>query len=369
MNITLIFTFDVSLKIWKESGLLSREVLYYKKLIEQDKVSVNFLTFGDVDDKTFIKDDLINVIPVYSKIRYSKSKLIRFLKSLFIPFVFRKELQHSDLFKTNQMLGSWVGIIAKIYFKKPLIVRTGYDLLKFKKNEKKNSFIIFGAYLVTKLSLIFCNLYFVSNYEDFVRLRKNFKFNQNKLKIIPNWIKPVEKISYLNRHEDRLLMVGRLENQKNFIEFIKTIKNESIEIDIYGDGSLKDKIIEVSKSENVKVNLLGTISNEKLLDIYPKYKLFVSSSLYEGNPKTILEAMAAGCLVYLSSSTSNLSFLENNVNCVFHDSKNNVDEEIRNILFEFKNYESIALNGYEEVKEENSLEVIKNYELDLLKKL
>ena len=62
MNITLIFTFDVSLKIWKESGLLSREVLYYKKLIEQDKVSVNFLTFGDADDKTFIKDDLINVI-------------------------------------------------------------------------------------------------------------------------------------------------------------------------------------------------------------------------------------------------------------------------------------------------------------------
>ena len=164
-------------------------------------------------------------------------------------------------------------------------------------------------------------------------------------------------------------MVGRLENQKNFIEFIKTIKNESLEIDIYGDGSLKNKIIEVSKSENVKVNLLGTISNEKLLDIYPKYKLFVSSSLYEGNPKTILEAMAAGCLVYLSSSTSNLSFLENNVNCVFHNSKNNVDEEIRNILFEFKNYESIALNGHEEVKEKNSLEVIKNYELDLLKKL
>ena len=29
--------------------------------------------------------------------------------------------------------------------------------------------------------------------------------------------------------------------------------------------SLKNKIIEVSKSENVKVNLLGTISNEKLL--------------------------------------------------------------------------------------------------------
>ena len=74
------------MKIWKESGLLSREVLYYKKLIEQDKVSVNFLTFGDADDKTFIKDDLINVIPVYSKIRYSKSKLIRFFKkSLFIP--------------------------------------------------------------------------------------------------------------------------------------------------------------------------------------------------------------------------------------------------------------------------------------------
>ena len=80
-------------------------------------------------------------------------------------------------------------------------------------------------------------------------------------------------------------MVGRLENQKNFIEFIKTIKNESLEIDIYGDGSLKNKIIEVSKSENVKVNLLGTISNEKLLDIYPKYKLFVSSSLYERKSK------------------------------------------------------------------------------------
>ena len=44
-------------------------------------------------------------------------------------------LHNVDLIKTNQLNGSWVGIILKFMLKKPLIIRTGYNLYEFSKND------------------------------------------------------------------------------------------------------------------------------------------------------------------------------------------------------------------------------------------
>ena len=37
------------------------------------------------------------------------------------------------------------------------------------------------------------------------------------------------------------------------------------------------------------------------MKLYKKYKFFISSSTFEGNPKTILEAMSSGCIVLASN--------------------------------------------------------------------
>ena len=51
----------------------------------------------------------------------------------------RKKLKNNiDIIKVNQLTGAWVGIILSIILKKPLYIRTGYDvtqkLFKLNKN-------------------------------------------------------------------------------------------------------------------------------------------------------------------------------------------------------------------------------------------
>ena len=70
-----------------------------------------------------------------------------------------------------------------------------------------------------------------------------------------------------------------------------------IGLDIYGAGEEADKIVNISNKINVDVKLRGRVSNEKMPLIYNQYPIYVLCSKYEGNRKTLLEAMACGCAV------------------------------------------------------------------------
>ena len=45
------------------------------------------------------------------------------------------------------------------------------------------------------------------------------------------------------------------------------------------------------------ISFKGTLPNNELIAKYSEYQIFVSTSDYEGNSKTILESMGAGCVV------------------------------------------------------------------------
>ena len=49
-TICLFFSNDVSFLTWKNSGILDREIKYYKSLIKKN-YNIIFLTFGDKKDK------------------------------------------------------------------------------------------------------------------------------------------------------------------------------------------------------------------------------------------------------------------------------------------------------------------------------
>ena len=79
-RLTLIFSYGVSLKVWDESGFLSREYSYYKDLQERG-VDVQFITYGDKSDFEFsaVLGD-IKIIPIYDTMRKSKYKLFNLLE-------------------------------------------------------------------------------------------------------------------------------------------------------------------------------------------------------------------------------------------------------------------------------------------------
>lgn len=97
-----------------------------------------------------------------------------------------------------------------------------------------------------------------------------------------------------------LLNVGRMMPQKRqqlLIERFKAIRQENDRLVIAGDGPLRR---EVEEAADEQVILTGRIDQERLLEHYQAADFFVMPSTYEGQPLSLFEAMACGCIPILS---------------------------------------------------------------------
>jgi len=367
MNVILFFTYDISLKTWQEIGLLEREMKYFNKLIKYG-IKLTLVTYGDSSDLGIINNSNISVIPIYSLYRKPRRRLAKYFKSFIIPYLIRNELKNCDLIKTNQLLGSWVAIISKIFFRKKLIIRTGYDLLTFNLKNKKSFLIIMFTYLLTIFSIIFSNKYFVSSKTDKNFLNKiTLKFFYKKIIIVRNWIEFEENVN-LQKRSNTLLTVGRLENQKNLFFLVNLAKKYNYSLDIIGSGSLKKELVKASYG-NTNINFLGNFSNTKLLEIYKNYKIFILASFFEGNPKSMLEAMSAGCIVVASNIPNINEIITNGKNGYLHDFD---QDEIKNVLetiFAGKQNSEIIENSRNTVRDDFNLNTLAYKEVEIIKKL
>ena len=111
----------------------------------------------------------------------------------------------------------------------------------------------------------------------------------------------------IQRQYDKLsvITVGRLTKQKNFEMAIDAVNkahgvNKNITLDIYGEGELKDKLVnlvnELGASDFIKVNPFSYNLKEEFIN----HNVYVSTSRFEGFPNALAEAMMSG-LVCLST--------------------------------------------------------------------
>ncbi len=366
MNIILVFTFGISLKSWKESGLLEREIYLYEQISSKHNIKYTFITYGDESDSYIVQNENIKVIPVYKFIKKSESQYLNLLKSFMFTRKIKNELKNIDIIKTNQLNGSWVGLILKFILKKPLITRTGYNLYEFSLQEKKNIFTRSFHYHLTKLSLKYSDIYTVSSFADKKFLNERFN-SDSEIQVVPNWIRQLNSESFENRYSKKILAVGRLENQKNFESLIKDLSKTKIEIDIVGDGSKKDELVILAKELDVNVNFLGKLSYEDLEKLYRKYRVLVNSSNFEGNSKVILEAMANGCSVVARKNKNNIEIIEDKINGFTYTDANELVDILNKLMNDADVFNNITENAYESIKKNNLIETtiskeINNYE-------
>ena len=367
MNVILFFTYNTSLKDWEESGLLSREMEHYRLLSEIHNINYTFVTYGDSYDLKF--DEYfrnLKIIPIYEKLKYSQNKYMKIFNSIRIKKIIKNEITSFDLIKTNQLKGSWSAIILKIFSGKPLIVRTGYDLYSFSKYEKKSKIYKVFTYLLTFLSLNFSNKYVVTSKVDQNILKKNFLFNSQKLIVQSNWV-PFKTIETDINQRDKILFVGRLEKQKNIEKIFKIFNGSSFELDIFGEGSLK----EILKKESLgNINFYGKIPHEQLIKKYKNYLFYISLSTHEGNSKTLLEAMAAGCVVIASDIPNNREFIVDNINGLLFDLENNdLMTLISDLLKDTEKLNKISNNAMKTIFDNYKIEKFIDRELAIYKSL
>ena len=95
---------------------------------------------------------------------------------------------------------------------------------------------------------------------------------------------------------------------------IEKLKDTDYSLHIYGEGKERDVLKRLSIKNNINSSFFGNIPNEELVNVYGNYKFFLLPSKFEGNPKVILEAMAAGCVVIASDIENHKEIVSHNIN-------------------------------------------------------
>lgn len=146
---------------------------------------------------------------------------------------------------------------------------------------------------------------------------------QKKSVVIAN---PVSEIALFNEKQvysdicQKFIMVGRLDNQKNYsmaIDAISQLKTEysNIHLDIFGKGSLEQtlqaEIIEKDVADNI--TLKGWTQNA--VQELKEHDLYLMTSNFEGMPNALMEAMAVGLpVISTDCPTGPSDLIDNGVN-------------------------------------------------------
>lgn len=285
----------MTLDAWHNSGLLNREKLLYEEYLNLKIYDgIYWFTYGTKDTEIAYelqkRSLLHNKIKVFGKPNYLPGKIGNWIFSFVAPIILYRWVNECSIIKSNQADGAWACLISKLIFRKPFLFRTGFSWSSFATHQRSRRI----RRLIEKVLFFSCDISTVSSEGD---LRNAIKiYNAKRIRKNFNYIDINKFHPKSLTRKKRLLYVGRLSNQKNLLSLIRSLKGLDIGLDIVGDGELKEKLVSEAQQQEADITFLGTLNNEDLPSIYNQYSFFVLPSYYEGMPKSLIEAMACGCL-------------------------------------------------------------------------
>ena len=363
-------TTSMSLKKWKKLGQLEREISIYRKLAYK-LGKVNIYTYGS-NENSILNNERSIVIGAQKqsrlwRIKIKSARIRSYLDycwnfyNLFAKHILFKSV---DIIKTNQYRGSVFGVVIKKIYNKPLNVRMGWYHGHFKKLDRKKR-------IVEKWIFRNSDKIIITN-----KIAKEFICNSYNIKpesilVLPNSIdtdifKPINSFKDID-----IIYVGRLHEEKNLDLLFSSIKliKRPLNILIIGDGDIKifEKLLMINK-HNVKN--IRKVPNYDLPIYLNRSKIFVLLSKYEGNPKTLLEAMSCGLPVIGNNAPGISEIINDNDNGVLVDN-NAIDlsKLIQLILKDSKFAEKLGINARLSIKENFHLEKIINKEVQMIKSI
>ena len=334
-------------------------------------MQVQFLTYGDASDRKLEYElGKIRLLPVYERLRRSNNKILAFLQTLFIPWIFRNELRQTNLFKTNQIWGGWVAVITKWFLRKPLLARCGYEYYDFCRRQGCSRTYLFFVYWISKFVYKNASQIHVATHSDKELIQNEFKILPSKVEVRSNWIDSNIFIPLSLSLCNRVLFVGRLNVQKNLLLLLKSLGGTTIGLDVIGNGKLKKKLYEISQELKVDVKFIDSINNDKMPQVYNRYPIYVLCSKYEGNPKTLLEAMACGLAVIGTDVPGISNIISNGKNGLLIPEKSSaLRKSIQTLLADKSLCQRLGKNARKNILKNNSIENAVTKEYSVYKKL
>lgn len=228
-----------------------------------------------------------------------------------------------QIIHSHFQLGTIAGIYLKQKFKIPIILRTAHNTIEWEKNfygwirKLLFSYWIYPLFLDAEVGVSKAIVEKLSHRPCALIRPLKTKLIYNGINL--NNIKEQSEEITFGKNTFIVGSVGRLAEQKGYIYLIRAIpliikENPNVQFIIIGGGKLRNFLYSEAQKLNVTdyLQLKGQIEN--VYSYLKQFDVFVSTSLWEGFPTTILEAAAARVPIIATDIPGNREFILDEVN-------------------------------------------------------
>lgn len=318
----------------------------------------NYLSDNNIDVKIIcLSNQGILKKNINRKIKVINLNKKRLINSIFPILKIINTTKPDILFSSLLHISIFLCFFKRINFIKPkLFIRpSNVILLSHKAVQNKTNYLIIS---LTRFCLKYADLFFCIS-EDIYKELRLFKIPTKKIVKINNAIvdndfylkskKPLKKDKRLNK-TDYILSIGRLTEQKNHIMLlnsfvqIKKIYKKKLFLVLIGEGHLKKDLKNFVKNKKIEQDVIFLNNLQNVLNYIKFCKLFVQTSLWEGQPNVLIEALLLDKQVIATKCPGqNKKYLSYFKNC--HILKVNSVNNLSKIILYFLNKKKITFKS------------------------
>jgi glycosyltransferase involved in cell wall biosynthesis len=298
------------------------------------------------------------------RIRYAARFLIKireivfFLKSIPVLVKFKPDIVHS-----HGLITLLPGVFAKAFLGSRQVI-TLHNVTEVILARQ----LRFVRHLLNYPDKIIC----VSNV---IRQQLSEMLPPEKLEVIPTALDPEIFRNLQVPRKNQMIAVGYFKWQKGYRHMIEAMTSVFAKFDDYrlliaGDGPELEEIRKMIERLNLteKVRLLGAVSQEEIAKHLNESKLFVMSSLVEGLPKALLEAIACGTPAVLTTACNAEEIIDQVGIAVKPGDSRALAAAIEELLEDYERWNQLSENCLA-VAQDYRWETISSKTLDLYRKL
>lgn len=294
LHLFVCFTRGVALQTWARSGSIDRELALYRR-IREHVAEVTLITYGGSEDEDWANALEFSVIGMHPDAR--PEEVVTTVRS-------RVGNTGSSLVKSSQVPGAMAAFHLSRALRAPFACRAGYLPSSFARSQYgtwRRSTI--RAVREERRAMRGADVRVVTTPEMKRTVSVLHQVRPSTIRVVPNF---VDSEVFTPRCSDpsgfSVLTVGRLHAQKNQANLIRAVAQLGIKLTIVGVGPLESNLRQLAQSLDADVEFLGNVPNADLPKLLHSHSVFALPSLYEGHPKSLIEAMATGTVVLATRS-------------------------------------------------------------------
>ena len=360
-----------------ELGGAQQNTLYTVEHLDKTKFDVYLLTGcgGLLDEfaKSLVKKSSVKVFFVRHLVREINliKDVLAFIETFMLFLKIKPRIIHTHSSKAG-IIGRWASFFINLFTKEKIkIIHTfhGFAFSKFHNFFVRNFYIILEFFTaIVSDKLIFVSVdniktarkYKIGFSKKYVLIRSGIKINEFYKASFDNQLKETKRKELgILSYEKVITTIGPFKPQKNLADFIKMAKivvdklpQQKIKFLIAGDGEQKPMLLKLTKKLRLEDKIKFLSWYKDIKGLLAATDIFVMTSLWEGLPRSAVEALVSGVpvIAYAVDGLNDIVKSGNNGFLVPPKNYNTVAEYVVSLLQDEEKFNMFKKNAVETIE-------------------